>query len=71
MQTETTGCKSYVYSFQRQGIKCETDREAVEWAGREESLCPEASSLYLAVPPNHLSAGNTGLATAHDASKRK
>ena len=38
VQTETTGCKSYVYSFQRQDIKCETDREAGQW-GVERRVC--------------------------------
>ena len=45
-------------------IKYETVTGAGEWAGREEILCPECSSLHLAVPCNHLSAGNTGLASA-------
>ena len=39
---------------------------AGDWEGGEESLCPEASSLHLAVPPNHLSAVNTGLESAQD-----
>ena len=57
-----------MYSSQRQDIKSETETGAGEWAGGEESLCPEASSLHLAVPPNHLSAGNPGLASAQNSS---